>query len=152
MQAGHFGVSLVIATFFDWSVPTVLYAVGIQWLPNADALPVRAGWVDEDFHCSITHTFLFAIIISGLIAMFSRYYGLLTFVSLIAHMLADLPSDVGQPWLWPFAKKKFTIALWRDTGSWGWETIKGSYQQKWPWILEAAVFLFLIYRLVIIYS
>jgi len=151
MQAGHFAASLAIATYFDWNVPTVLYSAAIHWLPNADALVIKAGWAKDDFHCSITHTFLFAIVVSGLIFIFSRYYGILTFINLVVHMLADLPSDIGQRLFWPLSKKKFTLALWKDTGFWGQDTIKGSYQQKWPWILESAVFLFLMYRLTVIY-
>ena len=54
MQAGHFAASLAIATFFDWNAPTVLYSVGIHWLPNADALAIQAGWADEDFHPHIS--------------------------------------------------------------------------------------------------
>lgn len=151
MQVGHVAVSLAIATYFNWNVPTALYSVVIHWLPNADALVIKAGWAKDDFHCSITHTFLFAITLSGLIYIFSPYYGMLTFINLIVHMLADLPSDIGQRLFWPLSKRKFTLALWKDTGYWGWETIKGSYRQKWPWILESAVFLFLIYRLTVVY-
>jgi len=151
MQAGHFAVSLAIATYFDWNLPTALYSVGIHWLPNADALAIKVGWAKDDFHCSITHTFLFTFALSGLIFIFSRYYGLLTLINLIAHMAADLPSTVGQQLFWPISKKKFTIALWKDTGFWGWETIKGSYKQKWPWILDIAAFTFLAYRLIVIY-
>jgi membrane-bound metal-dependent hydrolase YbcI (DUF457 family) len=151
MQAGHFAASLAIATYFDWNIPTVLYSVGIHWLPNADALAIKAGWAKDDFHCSITHTFLFAFLLSGLISIFSRYYVLLTLVNLVVHMIVDLPSTIGQQLFWPISKRKFTLALWEDTGFWGRDTIKGCYRQKWPWILESAAFAFLIYRLIVIH-
>ncbi len=151
MQAGHFVLSLTIATY-DWSLPTALYSFAIQWLPNADALPIRAGWAKDDFHCSITHTFLFAFLVSGFVLIFSKRYAMITLANLVLHMMADLPSDIGQRLFWPFWKRKFTLALWKDTGYWGRDTIIGSYRQKWPWILESALLLFFVYRLTVIYS
>jgi hypothetical protein len=45
-------------------------------------------------------------------------------------MAGDLPCTIGLQLFWPISKKKFTISLWKETGFWGWETIKGSYKQK----------------------
>jgi len=114
-------------------------------------LLIKAGLAKDDFHCSITHTFLFAFVVSGIVLIFSMRYGIITLVNLVIHMMADLPSDTGQALFWPFWKKKFTIALWKDTGFWGRDAIIGSYKQKWPWILESALLLFFIYRLFVIY-
>jgi len=66
--------------------------------------------------------------------------------SLILHLLCDLPSSVGLPLLLPFSQKRYTLNLWADTGYSGWDTVKGSYQQSWPWILEGGAFLALFVR------
>lgn len=126
-------------------------AVGTHFLPNLDVALIKAKLVKEDFHCSITHTLLFAIIVSSLFLPFSFRLALIAFISLISHYIADLGSTIGQKLFWPISHKKFTIALWEDTGYWGKKMWFGYYRQKWAWITEVAVFAFLIYRFIVIF-
>lgn len=149
MQFGHAGIALVISTY-DWNPQTIVVVGLAHFLPNFDAFPIRFGLVDGDFHCSITHTFLFAIIASLAFSLLGAKYGALVFVSLIAHLIADMGSTVGMPLFYPFWRRRFSWRLWEHTGYWGWETIKGYYVQKWAWISEGLVFAFLVYRLYII--
>ncbi|MFX0203161.1 MAG: metal-dependent hydrolase [Candidatus Hodarchaeota archaeon] len=149
MQFGHAGIALAISTY-DWNTKTIVAVALAHFLPNFDAFPIRLGWADEDFHCSITHTFLFAIIASLGFSLFGAKYGVLVFVSLMAHFIADMGSTVGMPLFYPFWRRRFSWRLWEHTGYWGWETIKGYYVQKWAWISEGLVFAFVIYRLYVI--
>ena len=150
MQFGHVGLSLFIASF-DWRPSVILTVLITHFLPNFDVFAIKAGFAKDDFHCSITHTLLFALIISALFLPFSPHLALFALISLVAHMLADLPSDIGQQIFWPVSKKKFTMALWKDTGYWGKATVVGSYEQPWPWLLESAVVVLFLYRLTVIY-
>jgi hypothetical protein len=59
---------------------------------------------------------------------------------------------VGLPLLWPFSKRKFTLALFKDTGYWGREMYLGYYRQPMSWVLEGAVVLFFGYRLYTLYA
>ena len=150
MQVGHIAVGMAISTY-DWNLGTIAVVNGVHWLPNADVFLIKAGLAKDSFHCWITHTLLFAIVVSALFLPFSTKYALFALISLLAHYLADLPSDIGQQLLWPLSKKKFTLALWKDTGFWGWKTIKGGYAQWTTWVVEGAAFAFLAYRLTVIY-
>ena len=69
----------------------------------------------------------------------------------MTHYLADIGSTVGLPLLWPFSKKKFTLAFFKDTGYWGMDMLVGYYRQPMSWVLEGAVTLFFGYRLYQIY-
>ena len=89
MQFGHAGVALVISTY-DWNPKTIIVVGLAHFLPNFDAFPIRLGLVDEDFHCSITHTLLFSIIASIAFSWLRAKYVVLAFVSLIAHFIADI--------------------------------------------------------------
>lgn len=151
MQFGHLPVALSIATY-DWNPKTVGFVVAMHWLPNADALVVRAGWAKPEFHCTVTHSVAFAVAVSALIAPFSPHYALFGLVAILAHYAADIGSTVGLPLLWPVTKRKFTLALWQDTGYWGREMYVGYYRQPMAWVVEGAVTLFLGYRLFHIYA
>jgi membrane-bound metal-dependent hydrolase YbcI (DUF457 family) len=137
---------------YDWNPRTIAVVTAAHWLPNLDVLLIWAKLKKADFHCTVTHTLLFAVVVSLVFLPFSIKYGLLVFIALVAHLLADLPCAVGEALFWPFSKRKFTLALWKDTGYWGWKTFKGSYAQLWPWMLEGGAFLFLFYRLWVVYS
>ena len=101
MQFGHAGIALAISTY-DWNPKTII-VVGIAYfLPNFDSFPMRLGLADKDFHCSITHTFLFAIIVTLCFSLLGVKYGALVFVSLIAHFIADMGYTVGMPLFYPF--------------------------------------------------
>jgi hypothetical protein len=105
-------------------------------------------WIDNGgFHCTVTHSMLFAIVVSLVIALFSIHYALFAFVAILAHYAADIGSTVGLPILWPLSRRKYTLALFRDTGWWGKEMLLGFYRQPMPWLLEGGVVLFLSYRL-----
>jgi len=146
MQLGHVPLALAIATY-DWSPETAVFVLGMHFLPNADSLVVRAGWAKPEFHCTVTHSVAFAAVVSGLISIFSPHYGLFALVAILSHYAADIGSTVGLPLLWPFSKRKFTLALFKDTGYWGREMYLGYYRQPMSWVLEGAVVAFLAYRL-----
>jgi membrane-bound metal-dependent hydrolase YbcI (DUF457 family) len=151
MQVGHLPLALAIATY-DWNPRTAAFVVGMHFLPNADSLVVRAGWARPSFHCTVTHSVFFALAASGLIALVSPHYALFALVAILAHYAADIGSTVGLPLLWPISKRKFTLALFQDTGYWGKEMYLGYYRQPMAWVLEGGVTAFLAYRLAQIYG
>lgn len=150
MQVGHVGLALSIATY-DWKPETIAVVGATHFLPNLDVILIKMGMKEGDFHCSITHTLAFALGISVLFLPFSAKYALFAFISLVGHYVADLGSTVGQQLFWPLSKKKLTIALWQDTGYWGKSMWLGYYRQPWAWFTEIAVFMFLIYRLKVVF-
>ena len=149
MQLGHVPLALSIATY-DWNPKMAVFCLGAHFLPNADALVVKAGWAKPSFHCTVTHNLTFAAVVSGLVFLVAPHYAPFALVALVTHYLADIGSTVGQPLLWPFSKKKFTLSLFQDTGYWGWEMYTGYYKQPWSWILEGAVVIFFSYRLYVV--
>ena len=146
MQLGHLPLALSIATY-DWNPRTIALCVAMHWLPNGDSLVVRAGWAKPEFHCTVTHTFAFAIAVSALVWMISPHFAIFTFAAIVAHFAADIGSTVGLPLFWPVYKKRLTIALFKDTGYWGKEMWLGYYRQPMAWVLEGGVTAFFIYRL-----
>ncbi len=151
MQLGHVPLALSIASF-NWSPEMALFCLGMHYLPNADSLVAKAGLAGPDFHCTVTHSFTFAIAVSAIVALFSPLYALLAFIALVTHYFADIGSTVGLPLLWPFSKKKFTLALFKDTGWWGWEMYRGYYRQPMAWVLEGAVLVFFVWRMTQVYT
>ena len=151
MQFGHLPLALSIATY-DWSPETAAFCVALHWLPNADSLVVKAGFARPDFHCTVTHSITFAVAVSALVAIFSLKYALFALVAILAHYAADIGSTVGQPLLWPFSQRKFTLAFFHDTGWWGKEMFIGYYKQPMSWVLEGAVTIFFVYRLSVVYG
>lgn len=108
-------------------------------------------WVKNGgFHCTLTHSIFFAIVVSLFVAIFSLHLAAFAFVAIVLHFAADLGSTVGLPIFWPFTRKKYTFALFKDTGWWGKEMLLGYYRQPMSWILEGCVVLFLFYRLGVI--
>jgi membrane-bound metal-dependent hydrolase YbcI (DUF457 family) len=124
----------------------------MHWLPNADSLVVKAGLAKPSFHCTVTHSVLFAVAVAGLVALVSTHYAVFALVAILAHYVADIGSTVGLPLLWPFSKRQATLGLFQDTGYWGWEMVRGYYRQPMAWVLEGGVTLFLVYRLWTIYA
>ena len=151
MQIGHAPVALSIATY-DWRPQTIVFCLVMHWLPNADSLIEHAGLAKPGFHCTVTHSVLFALVVSGLILPFSPHYALLALIAILAHYAADIGSTVGLPLLWPVSKRKYTLALFKDTGSWGWKMFWGYYRQPMAWVLEGLVVAFFGYRLWTIYG
>lgn len=108
-------------------------------------------WTEKGgFHCTVTHSLFFAVVISLFIAVFSVHYAILAFVCIVSHYIADIGSTVGLPLLWPFTRKKYTLSLFEDTGWWGKEMFIGYYRQPASWILESSVLFFMIYRFMVI--
>jgi membrane-bound metal-dependent hydrolase YbcI (DUF457 family) len=151
MQFGHVPLALAIATY-DWKPETAAFCVAMHWLPNADSLVEKAGWAKPGFHCTLTHSVLFAVVVSALIYPFSTHYALFALLAILAHYAADIGSTVGLPLWWPFSKKKYTLALFQDTGYWGWKMLTGYYRQPMAWVLEGAVTAFFGWRLWQIYG
>lgn len=149
MQLGHVPLALAIATY-DWNPRMAAFCLAAHMLPNADSLVVKAGFAKPSFHCTVTHSFLFAVVVSGLVYLVAPHYAPFALVAMITHYLADLGSTVGQPLFWPFQKKRLTIALFEDTGYWGWEMFAGYYRQPMSWVLEGGVLLFFLYRLSVV--
>src|SRR3970040_1933167 len=151
MQAGHVPLALAIATY-DWSPEMAAFCLGMHFLPNADSLVVKAGFAKPEFHCTVTHSILFALVVSGIVALFSPHYAAFALAAILAHYAADIGSTVGLPLLWPFSRRKFTLALWRDSGYWGREMYAAYYRQPMSWVVEGAAALFFGYRLYVIYA
>jgi len=155
MQAGHFAVALVISSYAPdltggkidaFSLESIAVSLAAHELPNLDGIPIMLGWAKKAFHCTWSHSLLFALIVGLILLPINAAWASLAFVSLIIHYMADMPSSVGLPLLMPITKKRFTFNLWADTGYFGWESTKGTYLQAWTWILEGGAYLFLFIR------
>ena len=151
MQAGHVPLALAIASY-DWNPRMAAFCLAIHFLPNADSLVVKAGFAKPDFHCTVTHSLFFALVVSGIVALFSPHYAIFALIAILAHYAADIGSTVGLPLLWPLSKRKFTLAFFKDTGYWGWGMLRGYYAQPMSWVLEAGVTAFFGYRLWTLYG
>ena len=147
MQIGHVPLALSIATY-DWSPRTAAFCLAMHFLPNTDSLLERSGLTGPKFHCTVTHTTAFAVIVSALVAIWSPHYAIFAFIAIMLHFFADLGSTVGIPFFWPFIKQRYTLALFEDTGYWGKQMYLGYYKQPMAWVLEGGVITFLIYRLI----
>src|SRR6266699_2075037 len=71
------------------------------------------------------------------VAQFGPWLGGLALASIVAHVLADLPTDTGLPLLLPLSRRRFSLNLWKNTGYWGRAMYVGYYRQPWAWILES---------------
>ncbi len=146
MQFGHLGVALAIASL-DPRPETFAVVGAAQFLPNADALAIRAGWAKPDFHGTWSHSLLFcAAVGAAAILLFGPWLGGLALASIVSHVVADLPTDTGIPLLLPFSRRRFSLKLWENTGYWGRSMYAGYYRQPWAWILEGAVFAVVAWR------
>ena len=155
MQLGHVATALVISSFAPeltggavqaFSAESIAVSMAAHWLPNLDGIPIMLGWAKKAFHCTWSHSLLFALAVGLILLPFNAGWASLAFVSLLIHFLADMPSSVGLPLLMPLTKKRFTLNLWADTGYFGWESTKGTYLQAWTWILEGGAYLVLFIR------
>ncbi len=129
-----------------------VFVLAMHFLPNGDSLVVKAKLAKPSFHCTLTHSLFFALAVSALVAVFSTHYAVFAFVAIVAHYAADIGSTVGLPLLWPLSRRKFTLALWQDTGYWGRQMYIGYYRQPMAWVIEISVVVFLVYRLLTIYG
>ena len=162
MQAGHYAVALTIASFAEpltgghignFSLEAMAVTVAATTIPNLDGIPIMLKLAPKAFHCTWSHTVLFPVLVGlimlALSAVTPLHWGWasLVFVSMIVHLLSDMPSSVGLPLFMPFTKKRFTFNLWADTGVYGWISFRGTYEQAWTWILEGGSYLILLIRL-----
>ena len=146
MQFGHVGIALAIASI-DPRPETFLVVGAAQFLPNADSLVIRAGWARPDFHGTWSHSLMFCMAVGAVaVLLFEPALGGLAFASVVAHIVADLPTDTGLPLLLPFSRRRFSFNLWSNTGYWGRAMYTGYYRQPWAWILESAVFAVVAWR------
>ena len=146
MQFGHLGIALAIASL-DPRPETFLVVGAAQFLPNADSLIIRAGWAQPDFHGTWSHSLLCCGVVGAVaVALFGPWLGGLALASVVAHVLADLPTDTGLPLLLPLSRRRYSLNLWKNTGYWGRAMYVGYYRQRWAWILEGAVFAVVAWR------
>lgn len=154
MQLGHVAVALAVSSYAPeitggrisaFSAEAIAVSFIAHWLPNFDVIPIKLGWAKDAFHCTWSHSFLFAIIVGLILLPLNIGWSLLAFVSLVVHFLADMPSSVGLPLFMPW-KRRFTISLWADTGHSGWFAFRSTYEQAWTWLLEGGAFVFLFIR------
>lgn len=150
MQIGHLPLALSIASY-DWNPRMAAFCVFMHFSPNFDSLVVKAGYAKPSFHCTVTHSLAWAVGISLAIAIWSPHYAVFAFVALVTHYMADIGSTVGLPLLLPFTNKRYTMALFKDTGYWGREMYLGYYRQPMSWVLEGAVIAFFAYRMLQLY-
>ena len=158
MQLGHVALAATIASYAEpitgwtgvsvsnFSTEALLIAYIAHWLPNLDVLLIWPKIMPDSFHCTWSHSLIFVLLVGLILWPFNVAWAILAVVSLIFHMLADMPSSVGLPLFMP-SKKRFTFKLWADTGHSGWFALRSTYEQSWTWILEGATFLFLFVRM-----
>jgi membrane-bound metal-dependent hydrolase YbcI (DUF457 family) len=159
VQVGHIALAATIASF----APQITAAAGVprvkalsveslvvvflaHYLPNFDVIPIKLGWASDRFHCSYSHSLLFAVAVAALLWPFNPSWAVLALVSLVLHFVADSGSSVGLPLLLPFSRRRFSLYLWADTGHSGWFAFKSTYQQAWTWITEGGMFVLLAAR------
>ena len=120
MQAGHYAVALTIASFAPeltggqieaFSIEAMAVTLLAHQLPNLDAIPIMLGWAPKSFHCTWSHSFFFAILMGLLLLPFNVGWASLTFMSLVVHLLADMPSSVGLPLFLPFTQKRYAFCI-----------------------------------------
>ena len=101
MQAGHFAVALVISSYAPeltggkidaFSLESIAVSIAAHELANFDGIPIMLGWAKKAFHCTWSHTILFAGILSLLALLFKPSWFMLVLLSSFIHLLADMPS------------------------------------------------------------
>jgi len=159
VQVGHVALAATIASF----APQITEAAGVprvealsveslvvvflaHYLPNFDVIPIKLGWAPDRFHCSYSHTLLFAALVGLALWPINASWAVLGMVSLLLHFVADSGSSVGLPLLLPFSRKRFSLYLWADTGHSGWFAFTSTYRQAWTWVTEGGMFVVLAAR------
>ncbi len=137
----------MVAIASSFILKCILVALVHTGSPISDVIPSQVRLAKDSFHCTWSHSLLFAFAVALILLPFNSAWAALAFVSLIVHFFADMPSSVGLPLLMPFTNKRFTINLWADTGHSGWDALIGTYVQAWTWILEGGAFVFLLVRM-----
>jgi membrane-bound metal-dependent hydrolase YbcI (DUF457 family) len=159
VQLGHVALAGTIASFAPeitaaagvprvdaWSAESLAVVFFAHYLPNFDVIPIKLKLAPDRFHCSYSHSLLFAVAVGLGVWPFSASWAVLATVSLLLHFVADSGSSVGLPLLLPFSRKRFSLYLWADTGHSGWFAFRSTYQQAWTWITEGGMFLVLAAR------
>jgi len=145
MWLGHFLSALLMASF-SFTKGNLAIALFFNWLPNVDALFVKAGIKPAEFHDGPTHSFLFALAAGLPLISISLEKGMFSFLSVVAHLICDLPTDTGVPLLYPL-KKRFSLRFWKETGFLSKKSIYGFYKQKSALLSEILLLILLICRL-----
>lgn len=144
MWFGHIVAGLIVAVLFGFDLTVIALAVFFSWLPNIDAFFVKLGFQTKEFHDGPTHSLGFAAVIGMLAGLIDPVYGLIAFLAIILHCLSDMPTDAGILFFYPLSKKNVSLNLWKETGFWGFSSIKGYYAQKWAIISESLSVIILI--------
>ena len=80
MQVGHVAVALAISSYAPeltggkidaFSFESIIVAMAAHWLPNLDVVPIWLKLAKPSFHCTWSHSLLFAIIMSLVILPFN---------------------------------------------------------------------------------
>ncbi len=108
MQFGHVGIALAIASL-DPRPETFAVVGAAHFLPNSDSLVIRAGWAQPEFHGTWSHSAVFALAVGGLATLaFGPWLGSLALLSIVSHIVADMPTDTGIPLFLPFSRRRLT--------------------------------------------
>jgi len=119
MQFGHLGIALAIVSL-DPRPETFLVVGAAQFLPNADSLIIRAGWRGPTSTARGVTVSCSAGAVGALaVALFGPWLGGLALASIVAHVLADLPTDTGLPLLLPFSGGALFAQPVEKHGYWG---------------------------------
>ncbi|RLG48277.1 MAG: hypothetical protein DRN92_01400 [Thermoproteota archaeon] len=145
MWLGHILSALLIASF-SFTKENLAIALFFNWLPNIDALLVKAGVKPKEFHDGPTHSFLFALVAGLPLIFLSIEKGIISFLSILAHLICDFPTDKGIPLLYPM-KRRFSLNLWKETGFLGIKSVYGFYKQKSALLSEILLLAVLILRI-----
>ena len=159
MQLGHVAVAGVIASYAPqiaarvggpqldaWSLESIVVVAVAHYLPNLDVIPIKLKLAPDRFHCTYSHTLLFAAVVGLALWPINVSWAALAVVSLLLHFVADSGSSVGLPLLLPFSRRRFSLYLWADTGHSGWFAFRSTYQQAWTWVTEGGMFVVLAVR------
>jgi membrane-bound metal-dependent hydrolase YbcI (DUF457 family) len=159
VQLGHVALAATIASFAPqitaaagvptvdaWSLESLVVVFAAHYLPNFDVIPIKLKWAPDRFHCTFSHTLLFAAAVALALWPLNASWAVLAAVSLALHFVADSGSSVGLPLLLPFSRRKFSLYLWADTGYTVRFALTSTYQQAWTWITEGGMFVVLAAR------
>ena len=123
---GHFGLSLFIISILSLILklkPTffmlfiIFLTTAISTLPDID---LKLGIP----HRTITHTMLFALIISGILAGIFYYYSnirnaivifIFVLIGITSHILGDLMNYQKMAPFWPFSSKKISFRMFQGS-------------------------------------
>ncbi len=140
--AGVFGAFLLDTLIFHRppTTETLGLAVGLSLIPDLDAPMMaahRGNWPlrrRNDHHTSFTHTPLFYLAISIILASFLPIRGVVFFGTLtLLHLALDSwATDDGIMWLWPHTNRQYALlpVPLRDDQIYGWRYYRYHYLRE----------------------